>query len=104
MKAFRVKVPDQDRGQWKALRNAVTFGFVDDAKVWYPPGGADRGSEDYDKSFEFFAHTTGLRLADGYRDLVVLPDAALPADKQVLDSAAGEHRQRQREPEARRGR
>jgi CRISPR-associated protein (TIGR03986 family) len=104
VKAFRAKVPDQDRAQWTALRNAITFGFVDDAKVWYPPGGGDRGSEDYDKSFEFFAHTTGLRLADGYRDLLVLPDAALPADKQALDSAAGEHRQRQREPEARRGR
>jgi len=104
VKAFREKVPGQARGYWNALRNAITFGFVDDAMVWYPPGGGDRGSEDYDKSFEFFAHTTGLRLSDGYRDLVVLPDAALPKDKQVLDSAAGEHRQGRREPEARHGR
>jgi hypothetical protein len=104
VKAFRDKVPDQARHYWKALRNAITFGFVDDAMVWYPPGGGDRGSEGYDKSFEFFTHTVGLRLSDGYRDLVVLPDAALPRDKQVLDSAAGEYRQDRREPEARHGR
>lgn len=97
MTAFRASVPAQPRAQWKALRNLHTFGFVDDALVWYPPGRAERGSADYDKSFEFFGHTTGLRLKDGYRDLVVLPDAALPAARQVLDSAAGEHRQRRPE-------
>jgi CRISPR-associated protein (TIGR03986 family) len=95
---FRGSVPEAARAGWTALRNALEFGFIDDAKVWYPPGGGERGSEDYDKSFEFFAHTTGLRLSDGYRDLVVLPDASLPADRQELDSAAGEHReQRQRQ-------
>lgn len=102
--AFRDRVPDQARGCWKVLRNALEFGFVDDAMVWYPPGGGARGDESYDKSFEFFARTTGLRLSDGYRDLVVLPDAALPKDRQILDSAAGEHRQRRQQPEARRGR
>lgn len=104
MKAFRATVPAQPRGQWQALRNALTFGFVDDTKVWYPPGGGERGSADYDKSFEFFAHTNGLRLKDGYRDLIVLPDAATPPAKQVLDSAVGEHRQRQPESRQRRGR
>lgn len=96
--AFRAATPDTARASWTALRNALEFGFIDDAKVWYPPGGGERGSEEYDKSFEFFAHTTGLRLSDGYRDLLVLPDASLPAGRQELDSAAGEHReQRQRQ-------
>lgn len=97
--AFRGEVPDATRAHWTALRNALTFGFIDDAMVWYPPGGGERGNEDYDKSYEFFARTTGLRLSDGYRDLVELPDAAQPAARQELDSAAGEHRQpRQSQP------
>lgn len=99
VEAFRAEVPDTARAHWTALRNALTFGFVNDATVWYPPGDGERGHEDYDKSFEFFARTTGLRLSDGYRDLVELPDAAQPAARQELDSASGEHRQpRQAQP------
>jgi hypothetical protein len=94
--AFRAVVPAAARGAWAALRHALEFGFIEDEKVWYPPGDGERGSQGYDKSFEFFARTTGLRLGGGrYRDLVVLPDAALPAAKQELDSAAGEHGGRQ---------
>jgi hypothetical protein len=94
--AFRAAVPAAARAAWPALRHALELGFIEDEKVWYPPGGGERGSQGYDKSFEFFAHTTGLRLGGGrYRDLVVLPDAALPAVKQELDSAAGEHGGRQ---------
>ena len=100
--AFRTEIPDTAHAHWAALRNALTFGFIDDAMVWYPPGSGERGDENYDKSFEFFAHTTGLRLSDGYRDLVELPDAAQSAARQELDSEAGEHRQRgQSQPGAR---
>jgi CRISPR-associated protein (TIGR03986 family) len=90
--AFRDAVPRTVRNTWAALRHTLEFGFIDDAKVWYPPGDGNPGDESYDKSFEFFAHTTGLRLSgDRYRELIVLPDAALPAARQELDSAAGEH-------------
>ena len=78
---------------WQALRHALTFGFVSDDLVWYPPGpdGA-KGSEDFDKSFEFFPSTVGLELKDKIRDLVELPDAAASPGAQVLDSRAGERR------------
>jgi len=90
--AFRDAVPRPVRNTWTALQHALEFGFLDDAKVWYPPGTGNPGDESYDKSFEFFAHTTGLKLSgDRYRELIALPDAALPAAKQELDSAAGEH-------------
>ncbi|MGH3250971.1 MAG: hypothetical protein ACRDOI_32845 [Trebonia sp.] len=106
--AFAAAVPRAARAAWPALGHALEFGFIDDAKVWYPPGTGERGSQDYDKSFEFFAHTTGLRMSAGrYRDLVVLPDAALTAAKQEVDAAAGEHGapgQEQRAQQERRGR
>lgn len=90
--AFLDAVTEAARVSWPSLRHALEFGFIGDAKVWYPPGSGSRGDQDYDKSFEFFARTTGLHLqGDRYRDLVVLPSAADPAAKQELDSAAGEH-------------
>lgn len=90
--AFQRAVAETARVSWPALRHALEFGFIEDAKVWYPPGSGNRGDEDYDKSFEFFARTTGLRLkGDWYRDLVVLPDAAKSAASQELDSTDGEH-------------
>lgn len=92
VEAFLNTVTEAARVTWSALRHALEFGFIDDAKVWYPPGDGSRGDQDYDKSFEFFSHTTGLRLqGDRYRDLVVLPDAAESAVRQELDSASGEH-------------
>ena len=92
VEAFQTEVTEAVRVTWPALRHALEFGFIEDAKVWYPPGGGNRGEADYDKSFEFFARTTGLRMqGDRYRDLVVLPDAAAPAARQELDSTAGEH-------------
>ena len=92
VEAFLNTVTEAARVTWPALRHALEFGFIDDAKVWYPPGDGSRGDQDYDKSFEFFSHTTGLRLqGDRYRDLVVLPDAAESAVRQELDSASGEH-------------
>jgi CRISPR/Cas system CSM-associated protein Csm3 (group 7 of RAMP superfamily) len=104
MRAFRAAVPDRARAGWPALRHAIEFGFIDDSKVWYPPGAGERGSQDYDKSFEFFARTNGVRLSDGYRDLVVLPDASLPAAKQEVDSTAGEHREHREHREPRESR
>ncbi len=104
VEAFLDAAPEAARVSWPALRHALEFGFIDDAKVWYPPGSGNRGEADYDKSFEFFSHTTGLRMqGDRYRDLVVLPDAAESAARQELDSASGEHggprqQQGQRDP------
>jgi CRISPR/Cas system CSM-associated protein Csm3 (group 7 of RAMP superfamily) len=97
VQAFLNTVTQAARAAWPALRHALRFGFIDDAKVWYPPGSGNRGEPGYDKSFEFFAHTNGLKMkGDSYLDLVVLPDAAAGAAVQELDSAAGEHRDSER--------
>jgi hypothetical protein len=102
---FRSRVPQPVSATWQALRHALTFGFVSDDLVWYPPGpdGA-KGSEDFDKSFEFFPRTAGLELKDKVRDLVELPDAAAPPGAQVLDSRAGERRKEPGAGEQGRGR
>jgi CRISPR-associated protein (TIGR03986 family) len=89
VRAFHAGVPQPVRRTWDALRHVLSFGFVPDDKVWYPPGttrGAVKGDEDYDKSFEFFGITTGIELKNEKRQLVALPDAADPAGAQVLDS------------------
>jgi CRISPR/Cas system CSM-associated protein Csm3 (group 7 of RAMP superfamily) len=89
--AFRAAVPSKVSATWAALRNVLTFGFIQDDLVWYPPGiNGAKGDAEFDRSFEFFARTTGLELKDKVRDLVVLPPAAAPAGSQVLDSTAGE--------------
>ena len=89
--AFRAAVPRNASVTWSALRNVLTFGFIPDDLVWYPPGAKGaKGDADFDRSFEFFARTTGLELKDKVRDLVVLPPADGPARSQVLDSTAGE--------------
>jgi len=94
--AFRDRVPQSVSATWQALRHALTFGFVSDDLVWYPPGpdGA-KGGEEFDKSFEFFPRTAGLELKEEIRELVVLPDAAASPDAQVLDSRAGPRRKEQ---------
>lgn len=89
VRAFHAGVPQPVRRTWDALRHVLSFGFVPDDKVWYPPGttrGAVKGDEDFDKSFEFFGITTGIELKNEKRQLVVLPDAADSAGGQVLDS------------------
>jgi hypothetical protein len=85
-------VPANVRKTWTALQHALEFKFIDDAKVWYPPGTGNPGDESFDRSFEFLSHTTGLELSDRIRKLIDLPDAAGPAAKQELNSAAGEER------------
>jgi CRISPR-associated protein (TIGR03986 family) len=87
--AFRAKVPDDVRQTWRALEHALTFGFVADELVWYPPGGPEgtaKGAEEFDWSFEFFARTAGIELRDEKRQLVSLPEADGPPAAQVLDS------------------
>jgi CRISPR-associated protein (TIGR03986 family) len=86
VREFRASVPNDVRHAWPALRNALTFGFVPDERVWYPPGNGVKGDEDYDKSFEFFAISNGLTLAKEIRELVELPDATKPAKDQELPS------------------
>jgi hypothetical protein len=86
VRAFRDAVPAGASANWQALRHALTFGFVADKDVWYPPGGGVRGDEDYDKSFEFFAVTNGLRLSQEARPLLSLPDAAAGKEQQTLRS------------------
>ncbi|MGH3283643.1 MAG: RAMP superfamily CRISPR-associated protein [Streptosporangiaceae bacterium] len=92
VRAFRDAVPAGVSANWQALRHALTFGFVDDKDVWYPPGGGVRGDQDYDKSFEFFALTNGLRLSEETRPMRSLPDAAAGKEQQILTSPAGQQR------------
>lgn len=93
VRAFRAAVPLNVSANWQALRHALTFGFVDDEDVWYPPGSGRRGTEDYDKSFEFFALTNGLKLSGEDRPVMRLPDAARGRKDQKLTSPAGQRRQ-----------
>ncbi len=96
VRSFRDQVPPPVSATWQALSHALTFGFVSDGLVWYPPG-ADgaKGTKEFDKSFEFFPRTVGLELKDKIRELVELPDAAASPEAQVLDSRAGERRKEQ---------
>jgi CRISPR-associated protein (TIGR03986 family) len=96
VRAFDARVPEPVRRTWDALRHVLSFGFVPDGLVWYPPGtapGAVKGDENFDKSFEFFGITTGIELKGEKRQLVALPDAADPAGAQVLDSRGDIQRQ-----------
>jgi len=105
VRAFRDQVPQPVSATWQALSHALTFGFVSDDLVWYPPGpDGEKGSAEFDKSFEFFPRTVGLELKDKIRELVELPDAAASPDAQVLDSRAGERRKEQGGKEQGRGR
>lgn len=94
VRAFVTSVKPTARANWQALRHALTFGFVADEDVWYPPGSGERGSADYDKSFEFFTLTQGLRFGEGTPDrpLVSLPDVARGRKDQKLNSPAGQRR------------
>lgn len=96
VRAFHERVPEPVRQTWDALRHVLGFGFVPDERVWYPPGtapGAVKGSEEFDRSFEFFGITTGIELKDEKRQMVVLPDAADSAAAQLLDSRGDIQRQ-----------
>jgi hypothetical protein len=91
LSAFLAAVPASARNSWPALRNALTFGYVSDDLVWYPPGGGTGGSgpkgeETYDKSFDYFAITNGLQFDEHEQYLVELPPATAPPEQQVLDS------------------
>jgi CRISPR/Cas system CSM-associated protein Csm3 (group 7 of RAMP superfamily) len=88
--AFCVQVPHAVSAVWPALRNVLHLGFIPDDLVWYPPGTGRKGDPEFDRSFEFFARSNGLTFNDKERDLVTLPPAVDPADRQVLDSAGGE--------------
>jgi hypothetical protein len=84
VRAFRGSVPAGALVAWPALCHALAFGFVPDELVWYPPGSGAKGSQDYDKSFEFFARTNGLSLSREDHMLVTLPDpAGSPADQEL---------------------
>lgn len=84
---FRDEVPDAVFEQWKRLRRVLTFGYVQDDLVWYPAYKGDKGLEDYDKSYEFFARNNGLELPGskgGDHPLAALPDSLSPPDEQVI--------------------
>ena len=92
VRAFLETVPQQAHAEWERLRHALTWGFVNDDLVWYPPGAVDKGSKGFDESFEFFALTNGVKMTTGDHKLVDLPDPAGGPDAQVLDSPAGQAR------------
>ena len=69
---------------WPALANALTPGYVNPERIWYPPGknwppaGVTLGGNDakrFDESFRFFAATTGERLATLTKEIHPLPDS-----------------------------
>jgi hypothetical protein len=90
VQAFHGEAPHPAKAGWPALRNALALGFVPDDLVWYPPApgtsAGDKGGDAFDRSFEFFPRTAGVRMRDEVRELVELPRADDPAERQVLDS------------------
>lgn len=81
---FASEVPDTVRRSWPRLRHALTFGYVSDDLVWYPAAKGEKGSKEFDESFEFFAETTGAKLDNRDKPLVQLPDAAGSPEEQVI--------------------
>ena len=71
-------------GKTAALRHALSFGYIPDDLVWYPAVKGEKGSKEFDESFEFFARTNGVRMKDEDRSLVELPDAAKSPEDQVI--------------------
>jgi MinD-like ATPase involved in chromosome partitioning or flagellar assembly len=86
VRAFAGKISAPARIAWQELSHVLTSGFVPDDLVWYPPGPGDKGTMEYDQSFEFFAHSNGIAMSQENRELVVLPDVAGSAASQVLES------------------
>jgi hypothetical protein len=86
VRAFAGKISAPARIAWQELSHVLTSGFVPDDLVWYPPGPGDKGTMEYDQSFEFFAHSNGIAMSRENRELVVLPDVAGSAASQVLES------------------
>jgi hypothetical protein len=82
--AFAAALPDTVRGNWERLRHALTFGYVSDDVVWYPAVGGEKGSKEFDESFEFFAETTGVQLDNRDKPLVQLPDPGGSPEDQVI--------------------
>jgi CRISPR-associated protein (TIGR03986 family) len=103
VEAFRASLSQAVTATWGALRNALKLDFVSDQLVWYPPGPGEKGTEEFDWSFEFFSHSTGQMLSKKERRLVVLPSAAQGSADQVLDSADGERPLPEDQPARRRG-
>jgi hypothetical protein len=96
VQAFAGEIRAPARLAWQELSHVLTSGFVPDDLVWYPPGPGEKGTMEYDQSFEFFAKTNGIAMSGEDRELVVLPDAAGPAESQVLESEPGKRGRRGR--------
>jgi hypothetical protein len=96
VQAFAVGIGASSRLAWQELSHVLTSGFVPDDLVWYPQGPGEKGTMEYDQSFEFFAKTNGITMSQEDRELVVLPDAAGPAESQVLESEPGRRGRRGR--------
>lgn len=74
----------QAPGNTTALRHALSFGYVPDDLVWYPAIQGEKGSKEFDESFEFFARTNGIQMKDEDRPLAELPDPAKGPEDQVI--------------------
>jgi hypothetical protein len=62
----------------------LTLNYVDDARVWYPPGEGTRGEPAYDQGFDFWKRSTGIAVDGEERTLVELPSPTDPKGRQVL--------------------
>jgi hypothetical protein len=78
------------QGVWAALRNALTLGFVSDAEVWYPPGTGHKGSEEFDRGFDFWKGSAGIEIDHVPRRLVCPPLPEMSKDDQVLRSTGAQ--------------
>jgi hypothetical protein len=79
----------QCRQIWPDLRAALTFGKVPDEAIWYPAGPGQKGDEDFDHAYEFFAQTRGQTVSvprgQGQvedRPIIPLPSPHEPAGRQ----------------------
>jgi hypothetical protein len=84
VRQFAEAVPLGVRGNWTSLRNALTSGYVPDDLVWYPAVKGEKGSKEFDESFEFFAEASGVKLKNRDKKLVELPYADQKPGDQVI--------------------
>jgi hypothetical protein len=67
---------------WPALAAVLAEDSVDPKQVWYPPrarwGEQRANAEQFDRSYEFFAGSSGMFLERGRRPMLTLPDPTGP--------------------------
>lgn len=73
---------------WPQLLAVLSLGAVEAKDVWYPPGLGERGTESYDKGFEFWNQSRGIARGRGHTRMTSLPTPSLEPNSQLIDRAA----------------